>query len=254
MEVSKMPRPIRLVVISIAASTVCSLVVALAVVASGRQPVLLTTRAAVTAPSSTADAGVISSGDASVSRRPDIAYIFVGVDSQQPTAAGAQSDLANKAAKLIARAKALGIADKDTNTSGYYVGPVYSSAMTITAYRASEQLQLKWHNVDTVGKTLDGLVQDGGATQISVSFGLAEPKAAQAEARALAIADARARAQAMATAAGVKLGSLVRVSDVTSSGYRSPVYDARAGAAESTQLPVGELNVTVTVEVAYAIA
>jgi uncharacterized protein YggE len=255
MEVSKVPQSIRLVVISVAASTVFTLVVALVVVASVRQPILLTTRAAVSATSSTFDAGVISAGDATVSRRPDIAFLWVGVESQQLTASGAQSDLANKAAKLIARAKALGFADKDTNTSGYSVGPIYSSnGQAITGYRASEQLQLKWRNVDTVGKTLDGLVQDGGATQVSVSFGLADPKAAQAEARTLAIADARSRAQAMAGAAGVKLGQLVRVSDMTSSGSRSPVYDARAAAAESTQLPVGELNVTVTVEVAYAIA
>ena len=255
MEVSKVPQSIRLVVISVAASTVFSLVVALVVVASVRQPILITTRAAVSATGSSGDAGVISAGDATVSRRPDLAYVWVGVESQQPTASGAQSDLANKAAKLIARAKALGFADKDTNTSGYSVGPIYSSSgQTITGYRASEQLQLKWHNVDTIGKTLDGLVQDGGATQVGVSFGLADPKAAKAEARTLAIADARARAQAMAGAAGVKLGQLVRVSDVTSSGYPSPMYEARAADAGSTQLPVGELNVTVTVEVAYAIA
>jgi uncharacterized protein YggE len=254
MEVSKMSHSLRLILISIAVSTGCSLVVALVVVASVRQPILLSTRAAVPASSSTMDAGVIGSGDATVSRRPDLAYVFVGVESQQSTASGAQSDLAGKADKLITRAKGLGIADKDINTSGYYVGPVYSSAQTITGYRASEQLQLKWHNVDTVGKTLDSLVQAGGATQIGVSFGLVDPKAAQAEARTLAIADARSRAQAMAGAAGVKLGQLIRVSAVTFSANPLPGYEARAADSVSTQVPVGELNVTVTVEVAYAIA
>ena len=250
-----MPHSLRLMLMSIAVSTGCALVVALVVVGALRQPVLVSTRAAVPATSSTLNAGVISSGDATVTRKPDIAYVFVGVESQQPTASSAQSDLAAKAAKLIARAKVLGIADKDINTSGYSVGPVYSSGgQTITGYRASETLQLKWRNVDTVGKTLDGLVQDGGATQVGVSFGLADPKAAQVEARALAIADARARAKAMAGAAGVTLGQLIRVSDVTFSGYPSPMYGVRAADSGATQLPVGELNVTVTVEVAYAIA
>src|SRR5882762_9627187 len=255
MEVARPPHPPGLLLISIAASIICSLVVALVVVASMRQPVLVSARAALPSTSSSSEAGVISAGDATVSKRPDLAYVFVGVESQQATASGAQSDLAGKAAKLIARAKALGIADKDINTSGYSVGPVYSSSgQTITGYRASENLQLKWHNVDTVGKTLDALVQEGGATQVGVSFGLADPKAAQAEARTLAIADARARAKAMAGAAGVTLGQLIRVSDVTSSGYPSPMYGIRAADSGSTQLPVGELNVTVTVEVAYAIA
>jgi uncharacterized protein YggE len=248
------------VLTSIAAATVCSVVVALAVVVAARQPVLVTTAAVNPVSSSTGstgELGVITSGDATVSKKPDLAFISVGVESQQSTASAAQSDLAAKASKLIARAKALGVADKDLNTSGYSIGPYYADGtQTIRGYRAAEQLYFKWHNVDTVGKTLDALVQEGGATSVSVGFGLADPKAAQAEARTLAIGDAHSRAQAMAAAAGVRLGQVLRVSDATFSGYPSAGYDIKAGAAApaSTQVPVGELNVTVTVEVAYAIA
>jgi uncharacterized protein YggE len=250
MEVLRMPQSLRLVLVSVAIATACSLAVVVVVVAAGRPPVLLSSPAA----SSASESGVITSGDATVSKKPDVAFLSVGVESQQSTAAAAQSDLASKAAKLIARAKALGIADRDTSTSGYWVGPYYSSnSQTISGFRASEQLQLKWHTVDTVGKALDALVQEGGATHVSVSFGLADPKAARAEARALAIADAHSRAQAMASAAGVKLGQVVRVSDVTFSGYSSASFAPKAAAADTSQLPAGELNVTVTVEVVYAI-
>jgi len=89
-----------------------------------------------------------------------------------------------------------------------------------------------------------------------VSFGLNNPKAAQAEARALAIADARSKAQAMASAAGVQLGGVIRVTD-TASSYRAPSPYAYGGAAVDksvTQVPLGELDVQVTVEVDYAIA
>jgi uncharacterized protein YggE len=251
MEVSKVPQSLRLVLVSVAIATAVSLVVVVVVVAAGRPPLLISAPAA----SSPIESGVITSGDATVSKKPDIAFLSVGVESQQSSASAAQSDLASKAAKLIARAKALGIADKDTSTSGYWVGPYYSpGGQTITGYRASEQLQLKWHSVDTIGKALDGLVQEGGATHVSVSFGLADPKAARAEARTLAIADAHSRAQAMAAAAGVRLGQVVRVSDVTFSGYASGSFAPKGATADSSQLPVGELNVTVTVEVAYAIA
>jgi uncharacterized protein YggE len=250
MEVFKMPQGPRLTVVSVALATACLLAVVMVVVAFGRPPVLLSAPAASSIPES----GVITGGDATVSKRPDIAFLSVGVESQQSTASAAQSDLASKAARLIARARAMGIADKDINTSGYWVGPYYSpGGQTISGYRASEQLLLRWHAVDSVGKALDGLVQEGGATHVSVSFGLADLKAARAEARTLAIADARSRAQAMAAAAGVRLGQVIRVSDVTFSGYPS-AYASKATAADSSQLPVGELNVTVTVEVAYAIA
>lgn len=249
-----MPSPLRHMLIPGAIALTISLAVALVVVASSRPPVLLTTASVATSPT-TVEAAILTSGDAIVSKKPDLAVVSAGVQSDQGTAAAAQSDLAAKTAKLVARIKALGVADKDLSTSGYWVGPVYSSSQTITGYRAVEQLRIQWHNVDTVGRTLDVIVQEGGATNINVSFGLADPKAAQAEARTLAIGDARSKAQAMASAAGVKVGQVIRVSDLsTASRYPMP-FDLKAGAAPvSTQVPVGELDVQVTVEVDFAIA
>jgi uncharacterized protein YggE len=246
----------RTVVFSAAVGTLCALTATLGVLAVSRPSVLLSARTASStlgSTTSTFDPGVITSGDAIVSRKPDLALVSAAVESKQSTASAAQQDLANKATKLIARAKGLGIADKDVNTSGYFVGPNYLSNGSIDGYRAFEQLFLKWHSVDTVGKTLDALVQEGGATQISVSFTLADPKAAQAEARTLAIADARTRAQAMANAAGVKLGKVLRVSDLTVSGYPSANYDLKGAAPASTQVPVGQLDVQISVEVDFAI-
>jgi uncharacterized protein YggE len=212
--------------------------------------------AAPSTSNSTVGTGVLASGDATVSKKPDVAYVSAGVQSQQSTAAAAQSDLASKAAKLINRIKALGVADKDLTTSGYWLGPNYSPGGSISGYRAGEQLQFKWHNVDTVGKALDAVVQEGDATNISVGFGLADPKVAQAEARSAAIADARTKAQAMASAAGVKLGPVVRVSDQSSySRFPTPMmYSGAAMKDMSTQIPVGELTVQVSVEVDFTIA
>lgn len=247
-----MSASLRTVLASAAVGALCALAVALGVVAVNRPTVLVTTS---TASNGTPEVGVIASGEGAVSKKPDLAIIYVGVESKQSTASSAQKDLAGKAAKLIARAKALGISDKDINTSGYSVNPNYTpNGGTIDGYRASEVLLLKWHTVETTGKTLDALVQEGGATQISVSFGLANPKAAQAEARSLAIADARSKAQAMASAAGVKLGRVLRVSDVSFSGYSSPKYAVGAAAPDvATQVPVGSLEVQVSVEVDYTI-
>jgi uncharacterized protein len=257
MDLHDMSRSVRPVLFSGAIAIVCAVAVTLAIVIGSRPQIVVAAPAAVPQSTATFTPGVFSSGDAIVSKKPDIAFLMVGVESLKPTAAAAQNDLASKAAKLIARAKALGIADKDISTSGYSVNPNYvGSNQTIDGYRASEQIQLKWHNVDTVGAALDSLVQQGGATNVSVGFGLANPKAAQAEARALAISDARMRAQAMADAAGVKLGPVMRVSDVNSYGG-TPTYgnfDLKGSVASLTQIPVGELDVQVTVEVDFAIA
>ena len=250
-----MTSSIRVALVSVAGASLAALLIAVAVVAAGRaQPVFITSPAASSTTTSV-ETGVFTSGDASVSKQPDTAFLYAAVDSQQSTALAAQSDLASKEAKLIARVKALGVADKDLNTSGYSVGPTYTpSGQAVNGYRASEQLQITWHDVNTVGKALDAIVQEGGATNVGASFSLADPKAAQSEARTLAIADARSRAQAMASAAGVKLGQVIRVSDLTSSGIPSARSDVAAAAPAATQLPVGELTVAVTVEVDFAIA
>lgn len=248
-----MQSTLRTVVISAAAATLCALTATLAVLAVSRPTILVTAPSAGLATPSTFSPGVITSGDAIVSKKPDLAIVYVGVESKENTASAAQQDLAAKASKLIARAKALGIPDKDINTAGYFVGANYVSDGNIAGYRAAEQLVLKWHTVDNIGKALDALVQEGGATQISVGFTLADPKAAQAEARTQAIADARSRAQAMASAAGVKLGKVLRVSDLSSYGFRSPNYDVAGAAPASTQVPVAQLEVQVSVEVDFAI-
>src|SRR4051812_24679371 len=111
--------------------------------------VLATPNAAITTnPGTPVSAGIITNGDAIVSRRPDIAFVSTGLQTQGSTATAAQKDLATQAAKLIARIKALGVPDSEINTSGYAIGPRYSNDGTVVGYEASEQLELKWHNVN----------------------------------------------------------------------------------------------------------
>jgi len=231
----------------------CALAVAAIVVASNRPALVLTAPSATTA--TTITQGILTSGDATVSKKPDLAVVGAGVDAQAPTASAAQSDLNSKAGKLIDRIKAIGVADGDLNTTGYWIGPVYGpQGQTITAFRATEQLQLKWHNVDSVGKALDAIVQEGGATNVYVSFTLNDPKPAQAEARGLAIADAKSKASAMASAAGVKVGQVLQISDLASTSRVPYPYVASGASAAPTQVPVGQIDVQVSVEVDFAIA
>ncbi|HET7421163.1 MAG TPA: SIMPL domain-containing protein [Candidatus Dormibacteraeota bacterium] len=239
--------------VTVGVAVACSIVVAAVVTALSRPVVLTGNPSAVV--SSTITPAILTSGDATVTKKPDLAIVSAGVQSDQSTAAGAQSDLAAKAGQLISRIKALGVPDSDLSTAGYWVGPVYDpTGRSITGYRASEQLVAKWHTVDSVGKVLDAIVQEGGAMNISVSFGLNDPKPAQAEARALAIADAKAKASAMASSAGVRLGQVIEVSDLSTQA-RVPQPMSYAGAAAvPTQVPVGVLQIQVTVEVDFAIA
>lgn len=206
-------------------------------------------------------AGIVTTGDATIKIRPDIALITVGVTVQAATAADAQAQAAERVAKILARAKQLGVADADTKNGGYSIQPQYAygpnQAPKITGYQATQQVVLTYRKVDDAGKALDALVQNDGATNASLQFALEDPKGAQADARKKAVADAKAKAQAMADAAGVRLGAAISVSDQSSGGgIALDSYKGLAGMPAplaQTQIPVSELDIVIRVTVQFTI-
>jgi uncharacterized protein len=205
--------------------------------------------------------GVVTTGDATVKMRPDVAIISLGATAQAPSAGDAQAQVAQRVARLLERAKQLGVADKDVKNGAYSIQPQYAyapgAAPKITGYQATQQLVLTYRKVEDAGRALDTLVQNDGATNASLQLALEDPKAAQAEARKQAVADARSKAQAMADAAGVKLGAPVSVSDLGSPTGpmlgRDAFSVARADAPAPTQIPVSDLDVVIRVTVQFAI-
>ena len=205
--------------------------------------------------------GVITTGDATVKVRPDIAIITVGVTAQAATAADAQSQAGERITRILDRAKQLGVADKDTKSGGYSIQPQYAygpnQAPKITGYQATQQIVLTYRQVDNTGRVLDTLVQNDGATNASVQFALEDPKGARADARKQAVGDARAKAQAMADAAGVRLGAAISVSDQsTGGGIAVDSYKVATGMpvpAAQTQIPVSDLDIVIRVTVQFAI-
>jgi uncharacterized protein YggE len=94
-----------------------------------------------------------------------------------------------------------------------------------------------------------------GANQISgVSFSVDDPKELYNEARKLAFADAREKAELYADAAGVELGGLSLISELT--GYNQPPmpYAFKAEAAmDRSVVPVevGQLTFSIDVNVSW---
>jgi hypothetical protein len=207
--------------------------------------------------------GIVTTGDATVRVKPDGAIVSVGTVVQAPTADEAQAMLSERIAKLLERAKALAIADSDTKTVGYRIDPQYAyeqgRAPRLTGFQATQQIALTLHGTDGVGKVLDTLVQSDGANTATVAFTLLDAKAAQASAREQAIQDAVAKAQAMAKTAGVQLGKVVSVNDIglapTVDGRTLEAYSAFKmaipAAVPQPQLPTGELQVVVRVQVQF---
>ena len=207
--------------------------------------------------------GIVTTGDATVKVKPDGAIVTIGATVQASTADEAQLVLSERVAKILDGARSLAIADNDIKTVAYRIDPQYAyeqgKAPRLNGFQASQQIALTLHGTDGVGKVLDALVHGDSATTATVAFALIDAKAAQATAREQAIQDARAKAEAMALAARVQLGKIVSVNDVgltpTVDGMAKSAYTTFALApAPVPQLPAGELQVVVRVQVQWELA
>lgn len=207
---------------------------------------------------------IIVSGEGRVAAAPDMAILSVGVVTAGPEAGQVLAENSRRLAEVLALAQGAGIAERDLQTSGLSLSPIYDyetrgpdGQPRITGYQATNTLSIRVRDLAALGGLLDAMVQ-GGANQLNgLSFAVAEPAALRDEARRRAAADARARAALYAEALGVKLGPVL---SLTESGGFSPqpymMRDAAMAAPAAAPVPVaaGEIEYTASVTVEFAIA
>ncbi len=206
---------------------------------------------------SAAEAAITVHGTGKVTLTPDMAIVVLGADAQSSSAKAAQANASALMNAVIAAVKKHGVAPADMATVNVSLGPVYdynNGTQKLTGYHASQSLQVKVRKLSDTGSLIDDAVA-AGATQIAgVSLSVADQDAAAAQARTLAVADAKQKAEALAKAAGVTLGAPIALTE-TSSPIPTAVPAYAAGAAKDVALTVvpGSFEVTVDVDVSYAI-
>ncbi|HMS96823.1 MAG TPA: SIMPL domain-containing protein [Tabrizicola sp.] len=199
---------------------------------------------------------VYATGTGTVEVSPDIATLSVGVTTQGDTAAAALAANSEAIAAVMARLTATGIEGRDMQTSNLYLNPNWAGYDTgtpvISGYVASNMLTITVRDLETLGAVLDSAVSDGANTLNGVTFGLADPAPVLDEARKEAVSDARARAELLATAAGMKLGKILSITESSAGSMPYPMYDAAA----SAPVPVagGELGLSASVTIQYEIS
>jgi hypothetical protein len=205
--------------------------------------------------------GVWVSGTGKVTAVPDVAIFSLGVEAQEKTVKEAQSEAAAAMAAVVAALKANGVADKDIQTQGYNISPVTkwvedTNEQITIGYKVSNMVTAKIRDISKAGTIIDAVAEAGGnLTRInSISFTVDDPTAYYNQAREKAMQDANAKAEQMATLAGITLGKPTYISE--SGGYiPTPYYlkDYAEGGSASTPISPGELDITLSVQVAYAI-
>jgi uncharacterized protein YggE len=203
--------------------------------------------------------GISVTGTGEISVVPDIAVVNLGVQVQMVTLAEAQQRAADSMAAIMDVLAGYNIADKDIQTVNYNIQPVWTwkdNESILVGYSVTNSVKVKIRNIDDTGSIIDAAVGAGGEYVIinGISFTIDEPENYYEEARTAAMADAKAKATQLAKSGGVKVGSPIYINEGSVSISRpSDVSYAKAEGVSTTSISSGELKVTITVQVVYAI-
>jgi uncharacterized protein YggE len=198
-------------------------------------------------------------GTGLVTLTPDIAYISIGVHSQDPSARVATTDNNSKAQSVIDAIKGFGVAAKDIQTTNFNIYPQqqYDSngKQTGIIYMVDNTVYVTVRDLSKLGDLLDGTVSAGANNVSNISFDLADKTEALSQARKAAIAQARKQADELTVASGVALGEVQTISYYDSTPPVALQYARAADAVSASSVPVqsGSMQISTTVTIVYLI-
>lgn len=203
-------------------------------------------------------------GQGKASGVPDVAHINIGVETTGASAQDAVNANRQRMATLLEKIKAMGIADKDIQTSNFSIFTDQSKTASLgsnmdqgtetPSYRVSNMVSVTMHDTTKLGDVLDQAVSAGANNIYGVSFEVSDPSELEATAREKAIADAKTRAESLAKLNGVSVGEVLEVSEIV--GNSGPLYSAVVKAdalGGGTSIEAGEYEISLSIQVTYAI-
>ena len=208
--------------------------------------------------------GIWVTGTGEVTVVPDIATLRLGIAAEAATVVEAQSQAVEAMDKVMSALTDNDVAEKDIQTQYFNIRQVtkwdrVKEEETVIGYRVTNMVTAKIREVDKAGTIIDAVAEAGGdLTRIdSISFSVDEPSAYYEEARQEAMADAKAKAEHLAELGGVSLGKPTYISE----GAQIPPPIYRVAIPEAVPMPApaptpispGELEISLTVQVVYAI-
>jgi len=225
--------------------------------------------------SSPTEHAISVSASATQKVEPDLLQISLRVQTESPTAKDAQSENAQVTAVLMGKIKALGIADKDIQTTSYSVDPVTETNYTCDkdgyncrynyytkGYRTTHSLMVNVEALDKGGQVIDA-ASEAGVNQTFVdgtTFTLKETTRSAIAKTLLKTAsvEAKSKAQNIADGLGATMGKLLYANE-NMVYYPQPYYNSYknmamdAASAAPTQLSPGTVEVSTSVAVSYEI-
>ncbi|MDH3540056.1 MAG: SIMPL domain-containing protein [Acidimicrobiia bacterium] len=204
--------------------------------------------------------GITVSGEGRVAGAPDTLTLTIGINLERDTVSQATDDAARLASNLIEALKAEGIEESDIQTANYSIYPEYdyrNDSRRLIGYRVSNDMRVKIRDLDRAGEIIDSAGAQGGNEVViqGLGFSLEDNELLVIAAREAAWQDAQGKAEQLARLAGVTLGVPTMISESFSAPPPTQrfAYAEDAAAGASTPIQVGELDVSVTIQVTFGL-
>lgn len=199
------------------------------------------------------------SGSATVAVSPDVARTQVGVQVFDEAVTEAVSANNQTTAAVIAAVKELGVESRDVETTRFTISPQRDYQRdrpdSILGYWVNNEVSVTIRDLSNVSQVLQAAIDAGANTISGVTFSLADPEPAKETARTRAVEDARRRAEVLAEAAGVSVGKVLSIREVSLSAppiFRGDAMEEMATGA--VPIESGELEITAQVQVVFEIS
>jgi uncharacterized protein YggE len=200
------------------------------------------------------------SGTGKVTLTPDIAYISIGVNTQNASAKDAVAENNTQSQAVIAAIKGFGVADKDIQTTNFSIYPQQqfdaNGKQTGVIYVVNNVVYVTIRDLSKLGDLLDSTVSSGANNINSIEFDVADKTSALTQARQAAVAEARKQADELTKATNVGLGAVQSISyNDTTAPITIQYAKAAVAAAPAPSVPVqaGSMEISTTVTIVYGL-
>ncbi|HKY20567.1 MAG TPA: SIMPL domain-containing protein [Vicinamibacterales bacterium] len=169
---------------------------------------------------------VVTRGQASVTARPDRAFVTIAAESRSRVSSEAQKQNATAMTAVLQQIEKAGVPKDAVRTVGYELQPEFDYAngrQTFRSYVARNTVEIRLDDIDRVGVVIDAAAAGGATTITGVRFDVRDRAALERDALRRAVADARARAEAAAAGAGATFDRVVRIEEEGAPEFPRPM-------------------------------
>jgi len=191
---------------------------------------------------------------------PDIAYISIGVHTEDADAAKAVARNNTNSQKVAEALEVFGIDPEDIRTTNFSIYPQQQSdqngELTGLIYVVDNNVFVTLRDLEQIGDVFNAVVEAGANNINSVQFDVEDKSEALFEARQEAVEDAQIQAKELAEFSGVSLGPVQNIS-TSIGGVPFPVIGGKGGGAMMSEasIPIspGQTIIAVNVNMIYEI-